>query len=450
MPLIIVPLLLFSLVTVSLHVSDCNAQTTISPSSPSATAEGDAQPAAGVDFSWKEGLHLGYHYKDIFDLQLGGQFQVDGGTIDANQVLENAYPTLQGWNGVLRSAKAKLVATFYQTVEVKIEYEFADQEDVGIQPQFQDVWIASKKKIPLFGYITAGTMKEPFSLETLTGSEEITFMERSLPTVAFSPSYNLGFKLNNTVLNDRMTWGLGGYWNTQHLNNVYSGGDPENQFSTANGYNLAARVTGLPWYEEEGRRLLHLGMSYNFRARNAAKESAEEEFSSRPESYLTGDKLVDTGNVATTRTHLVNGELAWVWGSFSLQGEYYQAFLNGSGNPRFWGFYTYGTLCLTGEDREYNTSEGVLRSITPRRNFDPFRGGWGAWEIAARYSYIDLNSSGINGGKEGNLTLGLNWYLNPNLRLMFNYICAFVEDGANPAVDRGRASIYQGRLQIAF
>jgi len=44
------------------------------------------------------------------------------------------------------------------------------------------------------GYITAGNMKEPFSLETLTGSADITFMERSLPTVTFSPSYNLGVR----------------------------------------------------------------------------------------------------------------------------------------------------------------------------------------------------------------------------------------------------------------
>ena len=176
------------------------------------------------------------------------------------------------------------------------------------------------------------------------------------------------------------------------------------------------------------------------------KTAQRRDFSARPESYLTDDKLADTGDIATTRTNLINGELAWVWGPFSLQGEYYQAFLNDTGNPSFWGFYAYGSLCLTGENRKYDTSDGAFESITPRRNFDPFQGGWGAWELAARYSYIDLNSNGINGGKEGNLTLGLNWYLNPNVRLMFNYINASVNDRTNPTVDQGRAEHLPGPL----
>jgi phosphate-selective porin OprO/OprP len=412
--------------------------------------EGNASPSSGFDFRWKDGLGLGYHYKDIFNVELGGQFLFDGGYIGANQALSVPFATLQGWNLVLRSAKVKLVGEFYQAIEAKIEYDFSSQEDVGIHPKFQDVWIASVKPIPVLGYVTAGNMKEPFSLERLTGNADTTFMSRSLPATAFSPSYNLGVEFENTAVEDRMTWAAGGYWNTQGLNKVSGGGNPQDQISTANGYSLAARVTGLPWYEEEGRRLLHLGISYNFRARNGAKEGAEEKFNTRPESYLTGDKLVNTGDIATTRTNVINGELAWVWGPFSLQGEYYQAFLNAQGNPAFWGFYVYGTLGLTGEHREYSTSKGILGSIMPRKKFGPFKGGWGAWELAARYSYIDLNSNGISGGKEGDLTLGLNWYLNPNIRLMFNYVNASVNDRANPTVDQGQASIYQARFQIAF
>jgi phosphate-selective porin OprO and OprP len=407
----------------------------------------ETRPPAGLDFSWREGLYLGHHYRDIFTVTLGGLLQVDGGYIDANQVLENAYPALQGWDGALRNAKFNLTATFYQVIKAKIEYDFADQERAGIQPKFQDVWIASKKNIPLIGYITAGNMKEPFSLEALTGSGEITFMERSLPTVAFSPNYNLGFKLNNTVLKDRMTWGAGGYWNTQDLNHVYSGGDLKDQFSTANGYSLAARVTGLPWYEEEGRRLLHLGVCYNFRAWNAGKEGAEEKFSTRPESYLTAEKLADTGNIPATRSNLINGELAWVWGPLSVQGEYFRAFLNAEGAPDFRGYYVYGSLLLTGEHRSYDSTNGVFDGVTLEKSHNLLPSGWGAWELAARYSYINLDSSGVNGGRENNFTAGLNWYLSPNLRFLFNYIRV---NTTNLKVDDGRASIYQARFQIAF
>jgi len=325
-----------------------------------------------------------------------------------------------------------------------VEVEFAETRE------FKDVWIASKKRIPVLGYVKAGNMKEPFSLEELTSSVDITFMGRSLPTRAFSPNRNVGFLFNNAALNERITWAVGGFYNTGDLNNVYSGGDPQDKWNTANGYSVAARVTGLPWYGEGGKKLLHLGVSYNFRARNTNKEGAEEKFSTRPESYLTDDKFASTGTITANRTNLINGELAWVWGPFSLQGEYFHAFTNTEGNPDFWGYYLYGSFFLTGEHREYNTTDGVFTSIKPKRNFNPLRGGWGAWELGARYSYIDLNSNGIDGGKENNFTLGLNWYLHPNLRLMFNYINTSVNDRANPTVDHGRANILQGRFQVAF
>jgi len=442
--------------TFSLPICDTHAQPGMTSSSALDTTRSDAQKEegeskspSGVDVRWKEGLYLGYHYRDIFKLELGGLLSVDGGYIDANQVLENAYPTLQGWNGILRTAKFNLVATFYQTIEAKIEYDFADQDQVNIHPKFQDFWIASKKKIPFLGYITVGNMKEPFSLEELTSSATITFMERSLPTNAFSPSYNWGSKLNNTVLHDRITWAAGIYWNTQDLNNVYTGGDLKDQFNTANGYSLAVRMTGLPWYEEGGKRLLHLGVSYNFRARNLNKNGAEEKFSTRPESYLTDEKLVDSGSIVATRTNLINGELAWVWGPFSLQGEYFHAFTNAQGNPNFWGYYVYGSFFLTGEHRSYDTLNGVFTGIKPKRKFSPLKGGWGALEIAARYSYINLNNSsgGIIGGKEDNVTLAINWYLHSNLRFALNYIRVHTN---NSTVENGRANIFQGRFQVAF
>ena len=245
----------------------------------------------------------------------------------------------------------------------------------------------------------------------------------------------------------RVTWAVGGFYNTGDLNNVYGGGDPQDKWSTANGYSLAVRVTGLPWYEGEGKGLLHLGVSYNFRARNVNEDGAEEKFSSRPESYLTKDKFVDTGNIPATRSNLIGGEFAWVTGPFSVQGEYFRAFLNAEGNPDFWGYYVYGSFSLTGEHRSYETADGAFAAIKPKRSLNPLQGGWGAWELAARYSYINLNSHGVNGGKENNFTAGLNWYLSPNLRLVLNYIRANV---TNPNVDNGRANIYQSRFQISF
>ena len=411
--------------------------------------QGRIEPSSGINFHYENGLYLEYRYKNLVKLELGGRFLVDGGYIGADQTLQNAfqntYPPLRGWNDVLRSARVNVVGTFYQAINAKVEVEFAQTREL------KDAWVGSAKKIPVIGYIKVGNMKEPFSLEELTSFDHITFMERSLPTQAFSPNRNVGFLFNNSVLNERITWAAGGFYNTGDLNNLYSGGDPQDKWNTANGYSVAARVTGLPWYEEGGKRLLHLGLSYNFRARNMSKDGAEEKFGTRPESYLTDEKIVSTGTVAANGTNLINGELAWVWGAFSLQGEYFHAFTNAEGSPRFWGYYVYGSLFLTGEHRKYDTVNGIFVNTKPRRSFNPSRGGWGAWEIVVRLSYLDLNDGNIKGGKELDFTAGLNWYLNPNIRLMFNYIRSHVEDrDTSPSVSNGYANTFQARLQFAF
>lgn len=71
-------------------------------------------------------------------------------------------------------------------------------------------------------------------------------------------------------------------------------------------------------------------------------------------------------------------------------------------------------------------------------------------ELALRLSYVDLNDGEIKGGREKNFTAGLNWYLFPKIRLMFNYVWAKVEDRDAPSVDDGRADILQARCQMSF
>ncbi len=110
-----------------------------------------------------------------------------------------------------------------------------------------------------------------------------------------------------------------------------------------------------------------------------------------------------------------------------------------------------GSVFLTGEHRPYNKSEAVFTRVMPNHDFHPLKGEWGAWELTGRFSYVDLNSKEIRGGKEGNLTLGLNGYLSRNLEVMANWIRVRVEDrDTHPQIGTGEADIYQVRFQIAF
>ena len=93
----------------------------------------------------------------------------------------------------------------------------------------------------------------------------------------------------------------------------------------------------------------------------------------------------------------------------------------------------------------------MFSGIKPNRDFHFFEGGWGALEVALRFSYIDLNGGSIGGGQEHDLTAGMNWYLNKNARLMFNYIRAKVKSRETPPpIEDGIADILQVRFQIIF
>ena len=143
----------------------------------------------------------------------------------------------------------------------------------------------------------------------------------------------------------------------------------------------------------------------------------------------------------------LNPELALVLGPLSLQAEYLQTLAKTPevSDPEFFGWYVEASYFLTGESRPYDTRKGVFGRIQPKRDFNWGEGsGWGAWQVGARWSQLNLNSGGIGGGRLQDLTLGLNWYLNPVMRVMFNYVYG---DRSSPS---GSENVYQMRFQIAL
>jgi phosphate-selective porin OprO/OprP len=370
---------------------------------------------------WEEGLRFQTPDKD-FTLKIGGKIMNDWAWMQAAPAVEAAVGDLEDGTE-FRSAGLYIAGTIYENVDFKLEFDFA-----GGDADLKDAYIGIRG-LPV--YVKAGHFKEAFGLEELTSSKYITFIERSLPRGVFGPSRNTGFAVNSDALDKRVTWAAGIFRETDG----YGDGQAEGA------YNVTGRITALPRYADDGRNLLHLGASASYRGGQDALS-----FDGDPEVHLAPD-FVDTGDFASDSHMLVGGEVALVKGPLSLQGEIMAAEVNRTGgDATFYGYYAQASYFLTGEHRKYKKSSGAFDRIKPKKNFGK-KGGPGAWEVAARYSYVDLTDAGIDGGELKDITVGLNWYLNPNARVMWNYVQAKLD---GPGAADGDADLFVMRLQIDF
>jgi phosphate-selective porin OprO/OprP len=405
-------------------------------------AEQGVRGPAHWHYYWKDGLRIDSPDKN-FTMKINLSVFVDGGKISADDGLDRAFPELDGSDLDFRRFRISGFGTIYDWAEFKLDVDFANIREI------KDNYIRFIQ-FSHFSPLTLGHMKEPFSLEQWASGKAITFMERALPVEAFAPSRNIGIRHYKTALDERVTWGAGAFLNTGSFGDL---GQTKDQISDANGWNITGRITYLPLYEGDGRRLLHLGLSYSHLFRDENDPDFREGSRTLPETRLTDDRLVNTGEFLTDSTDLINLEFAMIKGPLSLQGEYFHAFENASalGDPDFWGFYLFGSYFLSGEHRNYGTASGTFYRLEPKYDFHFGQKGWGAWELAARFSFVDLNDEAVKGGKEANFTAGLNWYFTRNTRFMFNYVRAYVKDRRTPpAVDSGHAHIFQARFQIEF
>jgi len=154
---------------------------------------------------------------------------------------------------------------------------------------------------------------------------------------------------------------------------------------------------------------------------------------------------VDTKALNNDGVDLLALEFAAVLGPWSIQSEYIMAAVEPASGDRaiLSGVYAEASYFLTGEHRSYKRDRGAFGRVKPLQNWNPLGAGWGAWQIAVRYSRLDLNDEFVSGGEVQSATAGVNWYLAPNLRLMANY--GFVDVDAT-----GHAHIFQMRAQVDF
>ena len=140
-------------------------------------------------------------------------------------------------------------------------------------------------------------------------------------------------------------------------------------------------------------------------------------------------------------------EGVWIRGLLSLQSEYGWTWVNGNGslgqpNVHFHGGYVAGAFFLTDDDRAYSLEEGKFGHVIPKKPFGT-EGGLGAWELAFRYSHLDLDDRNIKGGILNDFTAGLNFYPTYYFRFMLNAVYAKQNRMAG-------VWIFQVRIQVGF
>ena len=261
--------------------------------------------------------------------------------------------------------------------------------------------------IPLFRdtSLSIGKQKEPVSMERLMSLVDVPLQERSAVSDAMMPSRNTGMVLSGTGFDRRCSW-AGGVFNPW-----IDQGNAISESSTQ----IVGRGTVLPLVNADESSLLHLGVGVRYS--NTRKDV---QYRSNPE-FHQAPVFVDTGLIAADNSMLYDLEAAWRWGPFLLNGEYVINQVDSplAGDPRYTGFHVTASYVLTGEMRPYNKRNGIFRPVPVANPVN--RGGWGAWEVATRFSTVDLQEGSVDGGDMDIYSLGLNWKLTAVTSLSTNY-----------------------------
>ncbi|HIA28113.1 MAG TPA: hypothetical protein EYN79_08400 [Planctomycetes bacterium] len=389
-----------------------------------------AQDSSDLEISYKNAL-LFNNSDGSVQLKIGGRLHNQWTFWDYDDALGPTGADMAPVDGVyFRRARLYFSGKLYDSVGFKAQYDFA-----GGTVGFKDAYI--QLEIPAFGKYRVGQMYEPFGLETMTSSNNITFVERSSGAGSISPDRNTGMLLTDSWASGNGTWSFGWFRGDSD-----GAGDAEGDVDGS----WTGRVTWLPLFEDDGARLIHLGIASSIRH----VKDGEARFAARP-SARPSEKLVDTGLILDVDSvSLVGFEAAWVEGPLSLQTEYMVASPEVAGGEElnFSHWYVEGSYVLTGEHRSYKKSSGVFGGVRPKTIWGSDEGK-GALQAAVRISSTDFEDGTVNGGAMDQVALGFNWILNPACRVMIDHVRATSEPVGQTAIDADSQALTM-RFQITF
>ena len=428
---------------------------------------------------WASGYQAESKQRD-FKVKIGGRAQADAVAFSAGPGPGNQPPNQGGLDPgladtvALRRARLRVEGRMYEFYDWAAEYDFVNQlninnevypteRDSGPSTAVTDLWL-QVRELPLLGTVRVGNQKDPYGYEHLTSSRWLNFMERSFAQDAFEGPFNNGFlpgiQVMNSTEDGSVGWQVGEFKNTSN---------PFGFSNSSGGSTTVGRLVYLPVFEDEGRKLLHLGIS----GRTMEPRRQYTSFDSQTGLPL-GDEITavrfrsrgsirngppgplnsiyaDSGLLQGNWQNMIGLEFVGNNGPWSFQSEYFGSWLynarttsagplntNGYqpapgtnvGTVYYQSGYAEVLYFLTRESRTYSKIEYRFDRPIPHNNFYAVRGGGsgrrlsvseGAWQVGLRYNYLCLSDGEVNGGVLNGCTLGLNWLLNPNARVYFNY-----------------------------
>ncbi len=361
-----------------------------------------------------------------FSAHLGGRALLD-------QAFYSQDKTPLGDGSEFRSLRLDVGGKMFYDWIYKIQLDFANA-GVGVKDTY--LGYAGLKPFEIVG----GHIIEPITLGLMTSNKYTTFME---PAISITPLGSPDRRDGAQVAARGADWTA--------TAGVFSAKTPKLGNHKDSGFDLAARVTYAPIFTKT--EVLHLG--FGIQDRHPKGENPVT-LSSIPESHEDGTAFVSTGGLNMSNMVSFVPEIAGVFGPFHAEAEYTSYHVSGKDatpDVDFNGWYVQAGVFLTGESRPYQTKDtpysGDFGRVKPRHSLG--NGGFGAVELAARYSVLDLSDKTVLGGKEDNITVGLNWYVNPQIRFMLNYIKVHTSStNAVTAHASEDADIFQMRAQYDF
>jgi len=378
---------------------------------------------------------------------LDNRIQLDGATYFnlKNGMFKDGKPYMPG-GVMLRRVRMAVKAQVTKNWYGEIDLNFADGAF-----SLEDAYILYSG---LKGFeFKAGNFKEDFSMEETTTSRYTTFIERAMVVSCFAPSRHIGIQAQWQGL-DWLRISAGVSWQLIDNADLRYNVEEYNKVGKPMGANYTGKIVFMPWAAKRDYGL-HIGYNGSYRSPYKTDDNVIDYnqlvgrgyggnyFSTRNATSNNRTKFISTEFYGVKYDFLQGFELAGYYKGFratcelitntsvmdpKLQGT--TATVNGK-SKHFWGYYVQAAYLLFGGKQHYDVTQSEFTQ--------PSRGKkWGDLELMARFDYLTLNSQDIYGGSGQNISLGLVYHINNNVKLMVNYQISQNDKYAN---NKGKAII---------